>query len=42
MTQHTNPLRRILAVAGITLAVLILTVVATYAGAFLILAPMMQ
>ncbi|WP_255374773.1 hypothetical protein [Mycobacterium sp. NAZ190054] len=42
MNQHTKPLRRILVAAGIALAVLILTCVAIYAGAFLILAPIMQ
>jgi hypothetical protein len=38
----TRPLRRILITVGLVLAVLILVVVAIYAGAFLILAPMMQ
>lgn len=38
----TRSLRRILIVVGLVLAVLILVVVAVYAGAFLILAPMMQ
>ena len=42
MDQNTTPLRRILVIAGITLAVLILIGVAIYAGVFLILAPMMQ
>ena len=34
--------RRVLVVVGLVLAVLILVVVAIYAGAFIILAPMMQ
>jgi hypothetical protein len=38
----TRPLRRILITVGLVLAVLILVLVAIYAGAFLILAPMMQ
>ena len=38
----TRPLRRILIAIGLVLAVLILVVVAIYAGAFIILAPMMQ
>jgi hypothetical protein len=39
----TGPsLRRILIAAGLVLAVLILVAVAIYAGAFIILAPMMQ
>jgi hypothetical protein len=38
----TRPLRRILITVGVVLAVLILVGVAIYAGAFLILAPMMQ
>jgi hypothetical protein len=38
----TRPLRRILIAVGLVLAVLILTAVAIYAGAFIILAPMMQ
>ena len=37
-----RPLRRILITAGLVLVVLILIVVAIYAGAFIILAPMMQ
>ncbi|MDT5245948.1 MAG: hypothetical protein QOD36_3324 [Mycobacterium sp.] len=37
-----RPLRRILIIVGLVLAVLILVGVAIYAGAFLILAPMMQ
>ncbi len=38
----TRLLRRILIAIGLVLAVLILVVVAIYAGAFIILAPMMQ
>ena len=38
----TRSLRRILIITGLVLAVLILAGVATYAGAFLILTPMMQ
>jgi hypothetical protein len=38
----TRPLRRILITIGLVLAVLILVVVAVYAGAFIMLAPMMQ
>ena len=38
----TRRLRRILIAVGLVLAALILIVVAIYAGAFLILAPMMQ
>ena len=37
-----RPLRRVLVIAGIVLAAVILLGVAIYAGAFLILAPMMQ
>jgi hypothetical protein len=37
-----RPLRRIIVTAGLVLVGLILMVVAIYAGAFLILAPMMQ
>ena len=37
----TRPLRRILIVVGLVFAALILVVVAIYAGAFIILAPMM-
>ena len=37
----TRPLRRILIVIGLVLAALILVVVAIYAGAFIVLAPMM-
>jgi hypothetical protein len=37
-----RPLRRILITAGLVLAILILIAVAIYAGAFIILAPMMQ
>jgi hypothetical protein len=39
---QTRSLRRILITVGIALAVLILIAVAIYAGAFMILAPMMQ
>ncbi|HKH53704.1 MAG TPA: hypothetical protein VKA77_18325 [Mycobacterium sp.] len=38
----TRPLRRILITVGLVLAGLILVVVAIYAGAFIILAPMMM
>ena len=38
----TRPLRRILIAIGLVLAVVILVVVAIYAGAFIMLAPMMQ
>jgi hypothetical protein len=38
----TRLLRRILIALGLVLAVLILVVVAIYAGAFIMLAPMMQ
>jgi len=46
-TGHSEPtgtrrLHRVLVTVGLVLAVLILVVVAIYAGAFLILAPMMQ
>jgi hypothetical protein len=41
-TTATRPLRRILIAVGLVLAVLILVGVAIYAGAFIILAPMMQ
>ncbi|WP_176560948.1 hypothetical protein [Mycobacterium neglectum] len=37
-----RPLRRIIVTAGLILVGLILILVAIYAGAFLILAPMMQ
>jgi len=37
-----RPLRRILITVGLVLAILILIAVAIYAGAFIILAPMMQ
>ena len=37
-----KPLRGILVTAGVVLALLVLAAVAIYAGAFLILAPMMQ
>ncbi|MDN4520206.1 MULTISPECIES: hypothetical protein [Mycolicibacterium] len=42
MDQNTDPLRRILVIVGIVLAVLLLAGVALYTAAFLILAPMMQ
>ena len=38
----TRLLRRILIAIGLVLAVLILVLVAIYAGAFILLAPMMQ
>ena len=38
----TRSLRRMLIITGLVLAVLILVGVAIYAGAFVILAPMMQ
>ena len=38
----TRSLRRILIITGLLLAVLILVGVAIYAGAFVVLAPMMQ
>jgi hypothetical protein len=38
----TRRLRRIIVTAGMVLVVLILILVAIYAGAFLMLAPMMQ
>lgn len=38
----TRGLRRIIVTAGVALVVLILILVAIYAGAFLMLAPMMQ
>ena len=38
----TRLLRRILIVTGLVLAALVLVVVAIYAGAFIMLAPMMQ
>lgn len=37
-----RPMRRILITVGLVLAILVLIVVAIYAGAFIILAPMMQ
>jgi hypothetical protein len=40
--DDTRPLRRILIMVGLVLGVLILIAVAIYAGAFIILAPMMQ
>ncbi|SRX80596.1 hypothetical protein [Mycolicibacterium parafortuitum] len=42
MDQNAKPLRRILVIVGTVLAVIILIGVAIYAGAFLMLAPMMQ
>ena len=42
MDQNTKPLRRILVISATVLAILILIGVAIYAGAFLMLAPMMQ
>ncbi len=41
-TTDTRPLRRILITVGVVVAALILVGVAIYAGAFVILAPMMQ
>ena len=41
-TTDTRPLRRILIAVGLVLVVLILVGVAIYAGAFIMLAPMMQ
>lgn len=38
----TRPLRRILITVGLVVVALILIAVAIYAGAFIILAPMMQ
>lgn len=38
----TGPLRRVLIATGLVLVVLILAAVAIYAGAFIMLAPMMQ
>lgn len=40
--NDTRPLRRILIAIGLVLAGLILVIVAVYAGAFIMLAPMMQ
>lgn len=42
MDQNAKPLRRILVITAAVLAMVILLGVAIYAGAFLILAPMMQ
>ena len=42
MDQNAKPLRRILVIIAAVLATVILLGVAIYAGAFLILAPMMQ
>jgi hypothetical protein len=39
---NTRPLRRILIAIGLVLAAVILVIVAIYAGAFIMLAPMMQ
>jgi hypothetical protein len=39
---ETRPLRRILITIGLVLVALILVAVAIYAGAFIMLAPMMQ
>jgi hypothetical protein len=41
-STDTGPLRRILIAVGLVLVVLILFAVAIYAGAWIILAPMMQ
>jgi hypothetical protein len=41
-SRVTRPLRGVIVTAGLILAGLILIAVAVYAGAFLILAPMMQ
>jgi hypothetical protein len=41
-TAETRLLRRVLIGVGLVLAVLILAAVAIYAGAFIMLAPMMQ
>lgn len=41
-SDGTRPLRRIVVTAGLVVVGLILILVAIYAGAFLILAPMMQ
>jgi hypothetical protein len=41
-STDTRPLRRILIAIGLVLVVLILVGVAIYAGAFIMLAPMMQ
>jgi hypothetical protein len=40
--RETRGLRRVLITAGLVLVALILVAVAIYAGAFIILAPMMQ
>jgi hypothetical protein len=42
MHPNTRTLRKIIVTAGLVLVVLILVAVAIYAGAFIILAPMMQ
>jgi len=41
-SDSTRPLRRIIVMAGLVLVGLILILVAMYAGAFIILGPMMQ
>lgn len=41
-STDTGPLRRIIIVAGLVLVAIILIAVAIYAGAFIMLAPMMQ
>jgi hypothetical protein len=41
-STDTRPLRRVLIGVGLVLGVLILVGVAIYAGAFMLLAPMMQ
>jgi hypothetical protein len=41
-SPDTRPLRRIIVTAGLVLVALILIAVAIYAGAFIMLAPMMQ
>jgi hypothetical protein len=42
MHPSTRSLRRIIMLAGIVLAALVLIAIAIYAGAFIMLAPMMQ
>jgi hypothetical protein len=42
MHPSTRSLRRLITLAGIVLGALILIAVAIYAGAFIMLAPMMQ
>jgi hypothetical protein len=41
-STNTRPLRRIIIAAGLVLVAIVLIAVAIYAGAFIILAPMMQ